>query len=292
MISSQSRNLGWAIVTVTLLAASVYSLHKLNLEHQRSLDLEASNRTLSASLRQTQSEIENLSDRLNQLSAQSSAVQPPAPSPAVSAPVPFAPSPKPRKATPTARRAVPVAKPPDDPRWHQVQSELENQKKAIADTQAEVARSHDELQGKLDSTRDDLDGSIARNHEELVALQKRGERSYYEFQLDRSKQLTRVGPVSLSLRKVDTKHGNYDLVMMVDDRQLQKKHVNVFEPVLLTVADRSQPIELVVNHVEKNQVKGYLSEPKYRKSELAAAATSGAGTTPAAPDNSSRLQRR
>ena len=57
---------------------------------------------------------------------------------------------------------------------------------------------------------------------------------------------------------------------MVDDNALTKNHVNLYEPVWITVSDRPQPVQLVVNHVEKNEIEGYVSEPKYRKSELLA----------------------
>jgi len=58
--------------------------------------------------------------------------------------------------------------------------------------------------------------------------------------------------------------------MMVDDNALNKKNVNLYEPVWITLGDRPQPVQLVVNHVEKNEIEGYVSEPKYRKSELVA----------------------
>jgi hypothetical protein len=60
------------------------------------------------------------------------------------------------------------------------------------------------------------------------------------------------------------------MAMMVDDNALTKNHVNLYEPVWITLSDRPQPVQLVVNHVEKNEIGGYVSEPKYRKSELVA----------------------
>jgi hypothetical protein len=80
----------------------------------------------------------------------------------------------------------------------------------------------------------------------------------------------RVGPLSISLRGANAKHKTYDLAMMVDDNALSKNHINLYEPVWITLGDRPQPVQLVVNHVEKNEIEGYVSEPKYRKSELLA----------------------
>jgi hypothetical protein len=104
----------------------------------------------------------------------------------------------------------------------------------------------------------------------LVALQKRGERNYYEFHLTRSKAFDRVGPLRLSLRKADIKHKRFDVMMLVDDNELQKKGVNLYETLWLNLADRLQPLEVVVNQISKDHVAGYVSEPKYKRSELSA----------------------
>jgi len=44
----------------------------------------------------------------------------------------------------------------------------------------------------------------------VVALSKRGERNFTEFDIAKSKQFERSGPLSLSLRKADTKHQRFD----------------------------------------------------------------------------------
>ena len=83
-------------------------------------------------------------------------------------------------------------------------------------------------------------------------------------------------------RKADTKHKNYDLEMIVDDNQMSKKRVNLYEPIWIHTENESQPVQIVVNRIEKNLIHGYVSAPKYKPSELA---TSGAVSTltPAAP---------
>ena len=152
----------------------------------------------------------------------------------------------------------------------ELRARLDEQQKLLSQTQDEVARNRTDLEGSLNATRDDLNGSIAKTHEELVALAKRGERSYFEFDLTKSKQFQRVGPLTLSLRRTDTKHKNYDVQMMVDDNQLTKKHVNLYEPIWIHTENESQPVQVVVNRVEKNLIHGYVSAPKYKPSELAA----------------------
>lgn len=168
----------------------------------------------------------------------------------------------------------------------ELRARLDEQQKQLKETQDTVARNRADLEGNLNTTRDELNGSIAKTHEELVALAKRGERSYFEFDLAKSKQFQRVGPLTLSLRKADTKHKNYDLQMIVDDNQLTKKHVNLYEPIWIHTENGSQPVQVVVNRVEKNLVHGYVSAPKYKPSELAAigAAVTPVAAHPQAPD--------
>ncbi|HEV3420732.1 MAG TPA: hypothetical protein VG075_10545 [Candidatus Acidoferrum sp.] len=163
-----------------------------------------------------------------------------------------------------------------DKRYKQLQSQLAEQQKELKDTQDQVAKNRADLEGNISSTRDELNGSIARTHEELVVLEKRGERSYTEFDLMKAKQFQRIGPVTLSLRKADTKHKNYDLEMIVDDNQMGKKKVNLYEPIWIHIENESQPVQIVVNRIEKNLIHGYVSAPKYKPSELA---TSGAAST-------------
>ncbi len=170
----------------------------------------------------------------------------------------------------------------ENKRLKELQARIDEQQKQLKETQDQVAKNRADLEGNLNSTRDELNGSIAKTHEELVALAKRGERSYFEFDLTKSKQFQRVGPLTLSLRKADTKHKSYDLEMVVDDNKLTKKKVNLYEPIWIHAENDSQPVQVVVNRVEKNLVHGYVSAPKYKPSELAASSTGAATVTPVA----------
>ena len=167
-----------------------------------------------------------------------------------------------------------------DKRYKQLQSQLADQQKQLKDTQDLVAKNRADLEGNISSTRDELNGSIAKTHEELVVLEKRGERSYTEFDLMKAKQFQRIGPITLSLRKADTKHKNYDIEMIVDDNQMSKKKVNLYEPIWIHTENESQPVQIVVNRIEKNLIHGYVSAPKYKPSELAA--TGSGNLTPVA----------
>src|SRR5262249_30000530 len=63
----------------------------------------------------------------------------------------------------------------DDPRWKKMQGQLDDQAKQIDATRQDLA-----------GTRTELQSSIATTHDELVLLEKKGERSYYEFDLDKT----------------------------------------------------------------------------------------------------------
>jgi len=228
----------------------------------------------NATISQMQGELNTLTAKLNEMSAaqeaKNAAVQVP----------PSASQPGSKAAAPAHANAKRTA--PMDKRYKQLQAQLEQQQKQLKDTQDQVAKNRSDLEGSLSSTRDELNGSIAKTHEELVVLAKRGERSYFEFDLTKSKQFQRVGPLPLSLRKVDTKHKSYDVELIVDDNQLSKKKVNLYEPIWIHTENESQPVQIVVNRIDKNEVHGYVSAPKYKASELAAISTGTAAVTPVA----------
>src|SRR5437588_2276858 len=166
-----------------------------------------------------------------------------------------------------------------DKRYKLLQAQLEDQEKQLKEAQDLMAKNRTDLETSLHSTKDELNGSIAKTHDELVVLQRQGERNYFEFDLAKSKQFQRFGPLTLSLRRTDAKHRNYDLSMVVDDNRLDKKRVNLFEPIWIHSETGGQPVQIVVNKIGKKEVHGYISAPKHKDSELAAGA-SGAALTP------------
>jgi hypothetical protein len=190
--------------------------------------------------------------------------------------------------------------PVEDARWKQIRSQLGDQqqqlteaqkqiaegKQQIADTQANLNQAKSELEGNLQSTRTELSGDIARNHEEVVALKKKGERNYYEFNFPKSKAYHHTGPISLALRKADSKHQSCDLQMIIDDREISRKHVNLYESLTFYPSGYPLPLEVVINHIDKDSIQGYVSEPKYRPTTEQAAAGAAAPTAGAAAPTS------
>lgn len=275
--------MGWAAAAVVLACLAIGSF--LYAQHQRTqfAEMAVTNQTLNASLTQLQEQLQSVTERLNRrIEAETAAKA--APAPATAATTGRA-ARKPGEARPVAAK---------DPRVDALQGQLSDQKKALASTREDLDRTRDdlgktrdELSGKIDSnndevngtigrTKDELNTSIAHTHDELVALQKRGEKNYFEFAINKSKQFQKVGPVSLEVRKVDFKHKSYDVDMLVDDFTLQKRKVNLYEPVWINLTDTPEPVQLIVNKIDKDKIAGYIAAPKYRKSELSQTASTPA----------------
>ena len=223
-----------------------YSIH----EHNQAAQLSQQNQQLASTLNDTHSQMDSLNSKLNglveaqQLAAKQAAERA-------------------QEARVRATRSGTQRRRVEESRLKKLQEELQ----AKLDEQGKAI---DATRQDLQATGTELRGSIARTHGELVVLQRKGERNYYEFDLDKSKQFQRAGPVGISLRKASTKDRYADLKLIVDDAQLTQKHLNLYQPVMFYAGDTGAPLELVVNSVTKNHVHGYVSEPKYRSSELKA----------------------
>jgi cell division protein FtsB len=165
-----------------------------------------------------------------------------------------------------------------------VATEVGGAKKDIEATKTDL----EATKGKLERSLGDMNvmsGLIARNHDDLDELRRRGDRNYYEFTVQKTKTPQRVGPVQINLSKVDQKRSKYTMVVFVDDRSIEKKDKTAGEPVQFYVkgASRMAPYEIVVFDVGKNQITGYLATPKEGGPGAAAPAAAAApATTPAA----------
>jgi hypothetical protein len=117
------------------------------------------------------------------------------------------------------------------------------------------------LTADLGMARSELGTLIARNHDDIEYLRKLGERDYFEFTVDRN-QSVRVAGVSMALRKTNPKRFRYNMAVTVDDAEVERKDCILNSPIFFYVSGSKKPYEIVVNKVESNQVKGYLSTPK------------------------------
>jgi len=154
-----------------------------------------------------------------------------------------------------------------------VSTDLGGAKKDIETTRNDL----EATKGKLDRATGDMgvmSGLIARNHDDLEDLKRRGERNYYEFTVAKTKTAQRVGPVQIALNKVDQKKSKYTMTVYADDKSIEKKDKTAGEPVQFYVkgSSRMAPYEVVVFDVGKNQITGYLSTPKDASANAAPAA--------------------
>ena len=109
-----------------------------------------------------------------------------------------------------------------------------------------------------------LSEGIARNSTELAELRKKGERDYFEFDIrkDSKRPVQRVGDVQLALTKADPRNHKYSIAIQADDNRLEKRDRTTNEPVQFLVGRDQLRYELVVNSVDKDRIRGYLSVPK------------------------------
>lgn len=225
-----------------------YAVH----EHHAASNLAQQNQKVTAQLNATQGQLAATHGKLNVLAAKVDNLEAARqkPSPDVYAPG-------------VSRRSA-VRRPrvnPYDARFKKMQSQLDAQGQEIDQTRNDLA-----------GARTELTGGIAKNHDQLVVLQRKGEENYFEFDITKNKQYLRAGPLNVRLRKANVKHQYADLMLIVDDRDVTQKHVNLYQPVMFYTPDSPRPVEVVINSITKNHIHGYVSAPKYRQSELNAMA--------------------
>ncbi len=151
-------------------------------------------------------------------------------------------------------------------------SEHQSQIESISGEVTEVRGAVEETQVSLENTRSELSramgdlgvqsGLIARNHEELEELKRRGDRDYIEFDVRKAKQFERVGEMAVRLNKTDTKRNRYTLTVLFNDKNIEKKDKTIYEPVQFYTGQKGQLLELVVFTLDKDRIAGYISLPK------------------------------
>ncbi|HEY6466804.1 MAG TPA: hypothetical protein VIY69_12475 [Candidatus Acidoferrales bacterium] len=262
-----------AAIIVALVIVCIFAFGDTHRQQQKITQLTAHESDMNSTISQLQGQLGDMSAKLNNVQAEQSAA-------AANAAAQ-------EKAAKTPRHVAP------DPRWNKVQGQLDSQaqqltseQSAIDNAQNSINQTRSDLEVTINSNHDELSGSIARTHDELVALEQRGERNYDEFDLKKGKnnRFYRVGPISIALRKADPKHKQYNIAMVIDDNQIQKKNVALYEPISLRDSDNAQPLEIVVNKIDKDHIHGYVSSPKYSQAQMtptSAPANGSATQTPA-----------
>jgi len=149
-----------------------------------------------------------------------------------------------------------------------VSSEVSNVKTDVGGVKTDLTKTQSDLATtitQLQSVRGDLTNTnsvIARNHDELVLLEHKGDRTFYEFTLTKG-QRKPVGTISMELKKADTKKNIFTLEILSDDKLVTKRDKGIDEPLQFYSGKEPALFEVVVNTINsKNQVTGYLSVPK------------------------------
>src|SRR5215471_12743923 len=149
-----------------------------------------------------------------------------------------------------------------------VNTEVTNVKGQVTKVSADITDTRTDLaatKGRLETAIGDLNKHselIATNHDQLEQLRHRGDRDYVEFTLHKGKEPTRLSTVSLQLKKVDPKKGEFTLVVMADDKKIEKKDKNLNEPLQFYSGRDRNLYEVVINAADKDVVSGYMSTPK------------------------------
>lgn len=149
-----------------------------------------------------------------------------------------------------------------------VASDVSTVKTDVGGVKTDLGKTQNDLAGalaQLTSMKGDMgqqSGLIARNHDELDLLKHKGDRNYYEFTLDKNHRKP-VGTISLELKKADPKHNRFTLLVVSDDKTVEKKDRNIDEPLQFYSGKDPALYEVVVNSISgKDHVSGYLSTPK------------------------------
>jgi len=120
----------------------------------------------------------------------------------------------------------------------------------------------DATKNSLQMARGEFGTLIARNHDEIEELRRRGDRDYYEFTIEKKNDRQKVGNLMVELRGTNPKKSQYAVTIYVDDQRHEKKNQTANEPLYLFTSGSRAPVEFTVNTVGKDKITGYLSVPK------------------------------
>jgi hypothetical protein len=120
----------------------------------------------------------------------------------------------------------------------------------------------DATKNNLQMARGEFGTLIAKNHDEIEELRRRGDRDYYEFTINKKNDREKVGELMVELRGVNAKKNLYTVTIFVDDARYEKRNRSANEPIYFFVHGSRAPLEFTVNTIGKDKISGYLSVPK------------------------------
>jgi hypothetical protein len=127
------------------------------------------------------------------------------------------------------------------------QLEQQNIKKSVAKVSADTSA---------------LGSQIATNRTELKELKSKGDRSYYEFAIEKGAPAINLATIKLSTKMVDEKHNKFTIVIGSDDKNIEKVNQSLDQSIQFYSGKNPQMYEIVVNGISKRMISGYLSVPK------------------------------
>jgi hypothetical protein len=107
-----------------------------------------------------------------------------------------------------------------------------------------------------------LGSQIATNRTELKELKSKGDRSYYEFAIEKGAPAINLATIKLSTKMVDEKHNKFTIVIGSDDKNIEKVNQSLDQSIQFYSGKNPQMYEIVVNGISKRMISGYLSVPK------------------------------
>jgi chromosome segregation ATPase len=137
--------------------------------------------------------------------------------------------------------------------------------KAVSGEVSGVRTDLDTTKKDLQMARSEMGTLIAKNHDDIETLRRLGERDYIEFTLEGKGKSQKVGDITVELRSADPKRNQCNIALVVDDKRTEKRNRTVNEPIFVYAHGARQPMEVVINQVEKNKVGGYLSVPRVKQ---------------------------
>jgi hypothetical protein len=150
-------------------------------------------------------------------------------------------------------------------------------KLATTDALAEVKQVSNPFESTA-STSKRTDGAamniaIATKPAAPLAGKEQNERNFFDIDLVKDKTGQTFGDVRIALKKCDLKHNRFTLTIFADDKAVEKKDQAVNEPVQVYASVSSQPYEIVITQVKRDEVIGSLAVPKAKTQPKASAKT-------------------
>ena len=142
-----------------------------------------------------------------------------------------------------------------------VKTDVSAVKTDVASTQAEQTAIKKSV-AKVAADQGELGTKIATNGKELDALKRKGDRTFYEFAIERGAAPIHLATISLAVAKVDEKKNQFTLLIGSDDKKIVKNDQTLNQAITFYSGKDPEMYEIVVNGISKKMIAGYLSVPK------------------------------